>query len=285
MTEGERDRLETTVAAAAVECAAKIEQLKAKEDEGAEEGEDEEAEGDEVGADLRHHRDCIILSLYDGLRGVTAVLQGMKEQRRRQQREEAETLHPVKFRDEAEYRRRKGLAPQPTEDSAEGKEEPGDTGATSKTDAAAVEAPTAKWARLAAPTQPRAAAAAPSAPPSPSSLSASPAIDRSLSSPELVLENAELLSSLSSNLDAMKVAESKASEVAQLLSLFHSKVLQQSEQIDRIEDQTITSTAYVERGVEQLRKAASKGASFRLMVLFMILTLSFSLLFLDYLYD
>ena len=290
MTEAERDQLETTVASAAVECAAKIEELKGKEDEEEEEGEGGEGEeglggGGEVGDDLRRHRECLVLSLYDALRAVTAVLQGMKEQRRRQQREEAETLHPVRFRDEAEYRRRKGLAPQAAPDSAERKEEEegGEQLRKPAPDAAALQQPTTKWARLAAATQPR--PVSPSSPSSSSSSSASAADGSQLASPELVQENAELLSSLSSDLDAMKVAESKASEVAQLLSLFHSKVLQQSEQIDRIEDATITSTAFVERGVDQLRKAASKGASFRLMVLFMILTLSFSLLFLDYLYD
>ena len=291
MTDAERDQLESTVAAAAVECAAKIEELKGREEE-EEEGEGEEEA--EVGEDLRRHRECIILSLYDALRGVTAVLQGMKEQRRRQQKEEAETLHPVRFRDEAEYRRRKGLPPDTAADSAERKEgkeevkEEEEKGSVERREAAAaVEMPAAKWARLAAPpSQPRPSSVSPPSPSlSSTSTGSAAAVGGEYEPAELALENAALLSSLSSELDALKVAESKASEVAQLLSLFHSKVLQQAEQIDRIEDQTVTSTQLVERGVAELRKAASKGASFRLMVLFMILTLSFSLLFLDYLYD
>ena len=230
---------------------------------------------------------------------MTAVLQQMKEQRRRQQKEEAETLHPMRFRDEAEYRRRKGQPnPQPsTPPSTDVNAAQGKGAMEEEVKDEALEAPAAKWARIAAAgtKQPAVATSKASASSSASSSSStaavlppSPLAESSsvaeLASPELALENAVLLDSLSSDLDALHVAESKANEVAQLLSLFHSRVLQQSEQIDRIEDNTISSIALVERGVEQLRKAASKGASFRIMVLFMILVLSFSLLFLDYLY-
>ena len=61
-------------------------------------------------------------------------------------------------------------------------------------------------------------------------------------------------------------------------------MLEQSEQIERIEGNVVDSVALIERSVEQLRKAASRGASFRMMVMFMILLLSFCLLFLDWYY-
>ena len=312
MSDAERDRLEGAVAAAAVECAAKIEELKRKEEDGENDENDGEEEAEEEGEDLRHHREYIILSLYDALREVTEVLQRMKEQRRRQQKEEAETLHPIKFRDENEYRRRtKHADKQPHSTDARApeekkageerrgseKEEKVDAKEDGRTE---LEAPAAKWARLAAhKSEPSRASQSQSASSSSSSSTSSTSSafveaappsspsssSPSYASPELAMENAALLDALSSNLDALRVAESKASQVGALLQLFHSRVLQQSEQIERIEDNAVSATALVERGVEQLRKAASRGASFRIMVLFMILTLSFSLLFLDFLYD
>ena len=74
MTEAERDQLEATVAAAAVECAAKIEELKEQNKLGSHSDEDEEEEDEEEGdgwdgEDLQRHRGCIVLWLYDALHG------------------------------------------------------------------------------------------------------------------------------------------------------------------------------------------------------------------------
>ncbi len=43
-----------------------------------------------------------------------------------------------------------------------------------------------------------------------------------------------------------------------------------------------TGTLHVHSGIAQLKKAAQRGVTFRMMILFMILMLSFSLLFLDW---
>ena len=55
----------------------------------------------------------------------------------------------------------------------------------------------------------------------------------------------------------------------------HTRELEQSEQIEGNKSNVVDSVSVVERGVEQLRKAANRGASFRMMVMFMILLLSF----------
>ena len=99
---------------------------------------------------------------------------------------------------------------------------------------------------------------------------------------QLLTENHHLLDSLESNLDAMHRAEASMASIANLMSLFQTKVLQQEEQIETIYDQAIQSTLHVHSGINQLKQAIQRGVTFRMMMLFMILVLSFSLLFLDW---
>ena len=249
------------------------------------------------------HRAEVVLCLYDELKRVTELMAWMKDERRRQKQEEAETMHPASFRqftartaaDGKEDGKvgRKGVAGGVDGKGKEEKVE--ELKLDTKADTAVSKN---QWTRLAqqhnnastdtiapsAPQPPR-----PTAQLTDSDLSApSSAAAANEATPGFTLqleqENLQLFSSLSTHLSQLHQAESTASSVSQLLSLFQSRVLEQSEQIERIEGNVVDSVALVERGVEQLRKAASRGASFRLMVMFMILLLSFCLLFLDWYY-
>ena len=238
------------------------------------------------------HRSEVVLCLYDELRRVTEFMARMKDERRRQKQEQADTMHPPSFR---QYSAHAGEKEEKRQDAAKsGKEEKVEENAEKrKQDSkSGIVTNTNQWARLAQHDDHKAATQPPAV-----VLSARPAstiaADDSASlateappvfSQQLEQENAQLFSSLSTNLSQLHQAESSASSIAQLLSLFHSRVLEQSEQIERIEGNVVDSVALVERGVEQLRKAASRGASFRMMVMFMILLLSFCLLFLDWYY-
>lgn len=99
---------------------------------------------------------------------------------------------------------------------------------------------------------------------------------------QLLEENRQLLDSLEENLDQIRRAESKMAEISGLIALFTTKVVEQEEQINSIYDHAIKSTLHVHSGIAQLKKAAQRGVTFRMMILFMILMLSFSLLFLDW---
>ena len=244
------------------------------------------------------HRGEVVLSLYDELKRVTEWMARMKDERRRQKQEEAETMHPASFRqfgaaaaDGKEERKEASMA-----GMGKGKEEKKEeVKQNSQTDGAV--ATTNQWARLAqqnehspAPTATTPTLTSAARPTThletddASSSSSAVADAPPVFSQQLEQENAQLFSSLSTHLSQLQQAESTASSISHLLTLFHTRVLEQSEQIERIEGNVVDSVALVERGVEQLRKAASRGASFRMMVMFMILLLSFCLLFLDWYY-
>jgi syntaxin 18 len=95
-------------------------------------------------------------------------------------------------------------------------------------------------------------------------------------------ENAVLMHELDGNLDQMRQAESKMHEIVNMLSLFSTKVLEQSETIDCIYDEAVESSSHVRMGNQQLRKALERGVNNRLVTLFALLLASFSLLFLDW---
>jgi syntaxin 18 len=95
-------------------------------------------------------------------------------------------------------------------------------------------------------------------------------------------ENASLMQELDGNLDQMRHAEAKMHDIVNMLSLFSSKVLEQSETIECIYDEAVESSSHVRMGNQQLRKALDRGVNNRLVTLFALLLASFSLLFLDW---
>lgn len=95
-------------------------------------------------------------------------------------------------------------------------------------------------------------------------------------------ENVQLYDELNSLTDEVKVIGGKVMEIAKLQEIFTENVLKQENEIDRLNSTVIASTESVREGNDQLREAIKKGAGFRVWVLFSIITLAFTVLFLDW---
>jgi len=74
-------------------------------------------------------------------------------------------------------------------------------------------------------------------------------------------------------------------KIAELQEVFTEKVLQQSGDIEIIGRNAMATTENIKDGNEELRKAIQNQASVRVYVLFFLLVMSFSLLFLDWYND
>lgn len=109
--------------------------------------------------------------------------------------------------------------------------------------------------------------------------------ENGLSAEELQLlqtENAELFDELNSMSDEVRRVQASVVRVAQLQEVFTEKVLEQDREIDRVADLLVSSTENISAGNEQLRGAIRNNASTRVCVLFFILVISFSILFLNW---
>ncbi|OXA65043.1 syntaxin-18 [Folsomia candida] len=95
-------------------------------------------------------------------------------------------------------------------------------------------------------------------------------------------ENAALLNELNSLAQEVDQIQSNVVQIAQLQEIFTEKVLQQEKEIDTIGSVVVGATENIKGGNEQIRQAIQKNADFRVWVLFFILVMSFSLLFLDW---
>jgi len=95
-------------------------------------------------------------------------------------------------------------------------------------------------------------------------------------------ENTQLYDELNSLTDQVKVIGGQVMEIARLQEIFTEKVLQQENELDRLNSSVVASTESIRDGNEQLREAIKKGAGFRVWVLFFIITLAFTVLFLDW---
>lgn len=95
-------------------------------------------------------------------------------------------------------------------------------------------------------------------------------------------ENVLLLQSLETNLDSMKTAEKKLLEISEMLTMFATKIEQQSETIDMIESNVLDTNLNIETGIEHIKKAVAKSAQGTQFNIFVLLVMSFSLLFLDW---
>lgn len=110
-------------------------------------------------------------------------------------------------------------------------------------------------------------------------------IDNQLSVEEMQMfesENELLYNELNSLSDEVKQIESKVVHIAELQELFTDKVLQQDRDIERIATAVVTATDNMKDANEQIRKAIQRNAGLRVWVLFFLLVMSFSLLFLDW---
>jgi len=90
---------------------------------------------------------------------------------------------------------------------------------------------------------------------------------------------------MENDLDQIQRSEQRMAEIASLMSLFSTKVSEQEEQIQSIHDNAVRSVAHVQSGNQELRHATERRVTFRIVVLFVLATLSFSLVFLDWMYE
>jgi len=98
-------------------------------------------------------------------------------------------------------------------------------------------------------------------------------------------ENAILLNELNTLSNQAAQIECSVVKIAELQEIFTEKVLQQEKEIDQISNVVVNTTENIKGGNEQIRQAIQKSADFRAWVLFFILVMSLSLLFLDWYND
>lgn len=99
------------------------------------------------------------------------------------------------------------------------------------------------------------------------------------------LENADLINELNSLKGEVKAIEKKVTRIADLHGTFTEMVLRQDEEILRIDTKLVGATENVQDANLELRKAVQNNASFRVYLLFFIMMLSFTLLFLNWYND
>ena len=95
-------------------------------------------------------------------------------------------------------------------------------------------------------------------------------------------ENEKMYEDLMSLKDEVQQIETKVVKIAELQQIFTEKVLQQKDDIDLIAANAVAATENVTDGNEEIRKAIQRNASTRVYVLFFLLVMSFTLLFLDW---
>lgn len=113
-------------------------------------------------------------------------------------------------------------------------------------------------------------------------------VEEQLSAEELQMfeqENEQLFNELNSLSEDVRQIESKVVHIAELQEIFTEKVLQQDKDIDRISTTVVGATENVKDGNEQIRQAIQRNAGLRVFILFFLLVMSFSLLFLDWYND
>ncbi|GFT44928.1 syntaxin-18 [Nephila pilipes] len=95
-------------------------------------------------------------------------------------------------------------------------------------------------------------------------------------------ENQRLYEDMNTLVDEVREIEGKVVEIGRLQEILSEKVLQQDQDINRISDTVMGTTLNIKEGNEELREAMKKNAGFRVWILFFLIVLSFSLLFLDW---
>ncbi|XP_053983495.1 syntaxin-18 [Hylaeus volcanicus] len=95
-------------------------------------------------------------------------------------------------------------------------------------------------------------------------------------------ENEHLYNELNTITEEVKQIESKVVHIAELQEIFTEKVLDQDKDLDRLMTTVVGSTENVNEANEQIRQAIQRNAGLRVWLLFFVLVMSFSLLFLDW---
>ena len=101
---------------------------------------------------------------------------------------------------------------------------------------------------------------------------------------QLEMENEALLKELETMVDQAKEAESKMLEISSLSHLFATKIEQQSTDVDTLFVDAQQAQENFIRGNTELDSAARHTRDSRLIMLTLLITASFALLFLDWYY-
>lgn len=98
----------------------------------------------------------------------------------------------------------------------------------------------------------------------------------------LALENSQIHDELVTLNDEIKLIGKKVVQISKLQELFTDKVMEQEMELNRLHETTIKSSENVREGNDLIRDAMMKNASTRVFILFYIVTLGFTILFLDW---
>ena len=95
-------------------------------------------------------------------------------------------------------------------------------------------------------------------------------------------ENNQMIQDFENQLDKVRTVQSKLMEIAELSSELQQHLQHQTEMTDRLMEEAVDTTRDVTKGNEQLTQAKRRNATYRIYIVTILMTLSFTLLFLDY---
>ena len=95
-------------------------------------------------------------------------------------------------------------------------------------------------------------------------------------------ENKQMMAEFENDFEEARKMETKMMEIAEMTQIFGSAVKEQHEMIERIGDDVDNSVENVVRGNKQLIKAEENTGTGSRFLVYVLLILSFVLLFLDY---
>lgn len=95
-------------------------------------------------------------------------------------------------------------------------------------------------------------------------------------------ENEQLYNELNNLSEEVRQVESQVVHIAELQEAFTENVLNQDKNLDLVMDRVVGVTENVREANEQIREAIQRNAGLRVWILFFLLVMSFSLLFLDW---
>lgn len=101
----------------------------------------------------------------------------------------------------------------------------------------------------------------------------------------LEIENKQLMTVFKGLTEEVQQIERHVSDIAKLQEMFDEKIAEQRNDIDRIANQVVGSTENIREANDQIREATQRNAGLRVYILFFLIVMSFSLLFLDWYND
>lgn len=102
---------------------------------------------------------------------------------------------------------------------------------------------------------------------------------------QLEKENNDLLDLYNGKMAELEKTEQKLREIAELQNILQSHVQEQARDIDMLYEESFTMVSNMNKGNKFLLKAQSNFSDFRKYVLFFLILMSFTLLFLHWIYD